>query len=163
MAQWVKDLVLSLLWRVFDSGSRNFQMLWAWAKNQNKTKNSLKNKRFFWRQHPTDKLLERPHGHCTLLPTWHRTVTAKAKPEGAAFTPATGRATGHKAGLWAALRNRVRSGCQGGCAESEGSRPLQDRGQGSGWGLALKSTGVSSAGSLQGRDLLGSPTSEHLG
>ena len=36
LAQWVKDLVLSLLWFRFDPWPRNFCTLQAWLKNKNK-------------------------------------------------------------------------------------------------------------------------------
>ena len=38
MAQWVKDLVLSLLWRGFDPQPRNFHMLRVWPKKKKKKK-----------------------------------------------------------------------------------------------------------------------------
>ena len=41
MAQWVKDLALSLLWRGFDPWPGNFRIPWAWPKQTNKQKNLL--------------------------------------------------------------------------------------------------------------------------
>ena len=38
VAQWVKDLALSLLWYGFDPWPGNFLMLWAWPKKKKKKK-----------------------------------------------------------------------------------------------------------------------------
>ena len=42
MAQWVKDLALSLLWQEFDPWPGNFQMPWGQPKKKKKERKKVK-------------------------------------------------------------------------------------------------------------------------